>query len=378
MKNNLINKNNYQEYTDKYFLRSKEILQCDLINPYVRYQVFARENINPLKGIREATEFIKDVAGNKAKICALKDGEKYFAKEPIMKIEGYVQDLIDLETGCLEILSGNITGEINLEEAREKARAIVQSAEKKPVYYFGARHFHYALDEKIAKICQEEGFRGASTDIGARAWNSKGLGTTPHALILSYAAHLDELEINKNPTVEAARGFDAYMNFKIPRIILIDTFNREIDDSIETARALPTLQGVRIDTCGENYAQGAREIILPKMNVNPKYLNEKGVSIAGVWALRKALDRENLGDLEITVSSGFNAEKTKAFIEADKIYQKMYDKPLFDAIGTGSVAKPIMTTSDIVAYFNFKKQKWIPFSKKGRGETESKRLEEIK
>ncbi|MEK6758107.1 MAG: hypothetical protein AABX88_03170, partial [Nanoarchaeota archaeon] len=66
------------------------------------------------------------------------------------------------------------------------------------------------------------------------------------------------------------------------------------------------------------------------------------------------------------------------FVEADKVYQEMYNKPLFNSIGTGSIAKPIMTTSDIVAYFNKNEQKWKPLSKKGRGEIESKRLEERK
>jgi nicotinic acid phosphoribosyltransferase len=58
-----------------------------------------------------------------------------------------------------------------MEEIRNKARAIVQSAQGKLVYYFGARHFAPELDEGIAKICQEEGFIGCSTDIGAKAWN---------------------------------------------------------------------------------------------------------------------------------------------------------------------------------------------------------------
>ena len=72
-------KDAYVEYTDKYFLRSKEILRHENINPIVRYQIFARENIDKLKGVDEAVEFIRNVAGKKVIIHSLKDGQKYRA-----------------------------------------------------------------------------------------------------------------------------------------------------------------------------------------------------------------------------------------------------------------------------------------------------------
>jgi len=369
---------NFREYTDKYFLRSRHILEAEEINPVVRYQVFARKDINSLVGVDEAVDFVKSVTKNRARVYALRDGQEYRAKEPIIKIEGHVQDLIDLETVYLEILSGNLTGNIDLQEVRQKAKAVVQAAQEKPVYYFGARHFHYALDAPIARICQEEGFKGTSTDIGAKAWDSKGLGTIPHALILAYKAYMQEQGIQGNPTVEAAKAFDRNIPQEVPRIILIDTFNREIDDTVATAKTVTTLAGARIDTCGENYAQGSKEVVLPKLNVNSKYLKGKGVTIASVWALREALDSAGFGDLEITVSSGFNEDKTKAFMQADRAYQEKHGKTLFDAIGTGSLSKPIMTTSDIVAYFNERDKKWRPMSKVGRGEISTTRLEEIK
>ncbi len=368
----------YKEYTDKYFLRSKQILQAEGINPVVRYQIFARQDIPKLQGVNETVDFVRDITGDKTRIYALRDGQEYAAKEPIMKIEGRVQDLVDLETVYLEILSGRFTGEINLQEVRQKARNVFNAAQGKPVYYFGARHFAPELDEGIAKICQEEGFAGCSTDIGAEAWNTKGGGTVPHVLVLTYAIYMQEQELKGNPTVEATRAFDRNIDERVPRITLVDTFNREIEDTIATAKAVLNLTGIRIDTCGENYAQGSKNVQLPNLDVNSKYLKGKGVTIAGNWALRKALDENNLGNLEITVSSGFNEEKTAAFVEADKAYKGIYGKPLFDSIGTGSLAKPVMTTSDIVAYFSEKQNKWLPLSKVGRGETPTKRLEEIR
>lgn len=370
---------NYEKYTDKYFLRARQILESEGINPKVRYQIFARIP-GIVKGMSDAVNFIKSMTGDRAKIYALRDGQEYNACEPLMKLEGRVQDLVELETIYLGLLAGELTGNIDMVEVRKKARNIKNAAEDKAVLYFGARHFAPELDERIAKICQEEGFVGCSTDIGARAWNTKGEGTIPHALILSYNAYLRENNIEGNATVEAAKGFDRNISESVPRIVLIDTFNREITDSLETAVALPNLAGVRIDTCGENYAQGSRETEnkLSKLDIAGKYLRGKGVTIAGTWALRKALVENEYKNISLVVSSGFNAEKTTAFMKADKIFQQKYNIPLFTAIGTGSISNPIMTTSDIVAYFSEKYDKWLPNSKVGRYEIESKRLEEIK
>lgn len=373
---------NYQAYTDKYFLRSKQILQTENINPRVRYQVFARKDLT-LKGISEAVDFVKQVAGDKVRIYALRDGQLYTANTPIMKLEGPVQELIDLETVYLGLLSGNLTPPLDMQEMRQKARAIKRAAGDKPVFYFGARHFHPELDEQIGKICYEEGFAGASTDIAAKSWNAKGLGTIPHALILSYEAYMCEnVDIWRfgkgNPTVEAAKAFDRNIDKAVPRIALIDTFNREITDTVETAQAVPSLKGARIDTCGENYAEGIWESRVPIFD--EKYREGKGVTIGSVWGLRRGLDRtgwKKLQELEITVSSGFNEEKTAAFMQADETYQRMYGKPLFNSIGTGSLAKPVMTTSDICAYFSEKLGSWVPLSKVGRGELPSNGLEEV-
>lgn len=362
-------------YTDKYFTRSRQILEKEGINPIVRYQVFARKD-GTVKGVDEAVSFIKDMVGDKATIYALNDGYDYTKGEALMKIEGHVQDLVELETVYLSIISDALTEDtIDMNKIRTNAREVVQAAEGKPVFYFGARHFHWSFDEEISKICKEESFAGCSTDVGAKAWNAEGIGTIPHALILSYAAYMHENGIEGNPTVEAVKGFDKYIDSEVPRIDLIDTFNQEIDDSIASAEAIDDLAGVRIDTAGENYSQGSEDIILPDLNVPEKYLRGKGVTIAGVWALRRALDESGHENVKITVSSGFNSEKTKAFVAADKVYYDIYDRSLFDAVGTGSLLPGItMATSDIVAYFNTTEQKWIEHAKTGRSEKPSDKL----
>ncbi len=383
MKNKILGKRstlngNYLDKTDKYFPRSRDILKAAGVNPIVRYQVFVRKDIGNLRGVDEGVDFIGGEMGDKAQIYALRNGQEYFNGEPILKIEGRAQDLMDLETMYLSITSGALTGPVDLGALRVGARAIYKAAEGKPVYDFSARHFAPELIPEIARICQEEGFAGTSTDAGAKAWGDVGLGTTPHALFLTYKAYMEQNGIEGNPTIEAAKAFDKYVERGVSRTFLGCTFNRELSDIVDVAKAGIPVSGTRIDTCGENYTEGSLDIELPELDILEKYKQGRGVSIASVWGLRKGLDDADLGSLGLFVSSGFNAEKTAAFVEADKVYQEMHGKALFDAIGTGSFGMKnlVMTTSDICAYFDENKGLWVPNSKVGRAELLSDRLEE--
>jgi len=93
----------------------------------------------------------------------------------------------------------------------------------------------------------------------------------------------------------------------------------------------------------------------------------KGVCIAGVERLRKTMVDNGLADRQFFVSSGFNQHKIPDFVSANRLFKEKYGVPLFTFIGTGSVGKPVMTTSDIVAYFN-EQRGWKPWSKAGRAE----------
>jgi len=372
---------NYEKYTDVYFLRSKHILQREKINPLVRYQIFARKDTPNLKGVNEVINFLGGVVGNKIKVWHSEKGSSYQAGKPLMKLEGRLLDLIDLETVCLGILSGRNSSPVNLEEIKKNADNIVKTASEKKVYYFGARHFLPRLDEAIAHICYEAGFSGASTDIGASSWNRDGVGTIPHALIIACGIHSLSEELCWNPTVAATKLFDSYMDLAIPRVALIDTFNRESFDAIEVGKELSNLSAVRIDTCGENSANTGLEKLhvteaqvtllgrrLEFSSVKPHYLYGKGVTVRAVWGLRRDLDESGLGHIDISISSGFNSEKIAVFVKADKLYQDLYGKSLFDSVGTGSLGNPTMVTSDIVAYFDEESKCWKPYSKVGRSE----------
>jgi nicotinate phosphoribosyltransferase len=132
------------------------------------------------------------------------------------------------------------------------------------------------------------------------------------------------------------------MSKEIPRIALLDYANQEILDTIQLLAYLVAkkihLTGIRIDTCGENYMQG----VLP---IPAGHLSSKGVSIAGVYIIRKLLNDNGFNDINLILSSGFaNPEKTAEFIACEK----EINMRLFDSLGIGQVFHSRCATGDII------------------------------
>ncbi|MFH1234054.1 MAG: nicotinate phosphoribosyltransferase [Candidatus Diapherotrites archaeon] len=324
----------FRPFADKYFLRSRGILEKEGLNPRVKYQVFFQKGPGIVCGIDEAIAIIKKYAGNPSeiRIKALYDGECYSAKETIMEIEGPVQDLVALETMYLGVLSAGTTIASAMHE-------ICSAAKGKEVYYFGARHWRFESDRELSYAAWVGGATGVSTDIGASSFGGKGMGTIPHALVLVFG-----------DTVKTTEKFEKQFGNESKVIALIDTYNKEITDSLRAAEALgKKLHAVRVDTCWENRGEGTK--------------HGKGVTIELARKVRKALDEKGFGHVGIFLSSGFNAKKTAEFMDAEKKYGKF-----FDAIGTGSVFDFRFATSDIV------KKEGKPSHKTGRPARPNKRL----
>jgi len=348
----------HRPFTDTYFKRSADILRYDDVNPYVKMQVFVRKGPGIVKGLDEAIEILDNYSNlrkNGGHVWALPEGSHYEPSEVVATIEGFLQDFVEFETMYLSSISHHTTlangGSIpTYEEIYSKSKELVDAAEGKPCLYFGARHYHHSLDEMITKAALDAGFVGASTDIGAATHGKKGVGTIPHALVLAYGS-----------TVDAAKAFDKYMPEEIPRVVLVDTFNREISDTLATCYALgDKLHGIRLDTCGENISEKGTEF-------TEKYLDGPGVTIESVRNVRKALDEQGFEHVNIYVSSGFgHVDKVKAFVEAEKKYGR-----LVDGFGIGGLASARFATADII------RKNGLPFSKNGRYERSNERLEEV-
>jgi nicotinate phosphoribosyltransferase len=385
----------FEPFSDKYFLRTHEVLQKEGINPFVRAQVFIRKGPGEVAGIEESIAMLEkftELKEHGGKVYALPERAQYGPKETLMVIEGPIQYIIALETLYLGALSAATTrlndhvSSVDTKAAEEHMRKVVDLAAGRPVSYFGARHWSYLEDPAIAYAAYKGGATSCSTDAGAATFGQVGQGTIPHALENIYAwKHGKE-----NAVVEATLAFDRVIDPAVPRIALIDYNNHELDDSVAVADALrEKLYAVRVDTCGENVAQGAlissrceeadawraQGIALPAENApEARFWYGTGVTVTGVYALRRALDQFGHKDVKIILTSGFgDPTKVQAFVDAEKTL----GVKLFDALGVGGIYKPCrMATMDVVAVGETE-ETMTPISKVGRPYNPNPRLERV-
>ena len=365
----------FEKYTDKYFLRAYDILRADNLNPFVKAQIFVRKGPGVVAGINEAVDFIlanSDLKKNGGRLYALSDGDTYQPLETLLLLEAPILDIVRLETVYLGIISSSLAvfndgQKLDLEKSEKRMKAVVDAAENRPVTYFGARHWHFEDDAAISKAAIDGGAVGASTDNGAAYAGKEGSGTIPHALENIYAWK----DGRENAVVSASVAFDQCMPKDIARVALVDYNNKEIDDTLQTARRVPGLAAVRVDTCGENVGQGAlsfkdlegktaaeKDKIISDFfggsvhvrihvpEADEKYWFGTGVTVTGVYAIRRALDANGFAHIKIMLSSGFgDAAKVKAFTTAEK----QIGIRLFDSLGVGGIYDSRDSTMDIVS-----------------------------
>jgi len=382
----------FEPFSDKYFLRTHEILKAEGLNPWVRAQVFIRKGPGEVAGIEESLAMLErftELRTHGGKVYALSEGAPYRPKETLMVIEGPMQDIIALETLYLGALTAATTRlndqveKVDLKAAEANMRAVVELAGGRPVSYFGARHWSYTEDPAIAYAAYKGGATSCSTDAGAATFGQVGQGTIPHALENIYAWKSGK----ENAVVEATLAFDRVIDPAVPRIALIDYNNRELDDAVAVADALKgKLHAVRVDTCGENVAQGAlisprceeadawraQGISLPADDSpEAKFWYGTGVTVTGVYALRRALDQFGHKEVKIILTSGFgDPAKVQAFVDAEQAL----GVKLFDALGVGGIYKPCrMATMDVVAVGETE-DTMTPISKVGRPYNPNPRL----
>ena len=320
------------ETADVYFDRARTILAAEGLDPVVTMEVFSRgEGI--LCGAEEALTYLREIFGEARAepapvVESLHDGDRFTRKEVVMRIEARYSAFGLYETAILGILasgSGWATA----------ARSIVDAAAPIPVIGFGARHVHPSVADQMDYASVVGGCIGASTPAGARLAGLAPTGTMPHALVLIFG-----------DTVRAAEAFDKHIDAEVPRIILVDTFKDEAEESLRVADALgDRLWGVRLDTPSE------------RGRVTPELVRE----------VRARLDLAGHPKVKIVVSGGLDEERIGVF--------KAAGAPV-DSFAVGSAiskASPIDFTGDL------KEIDGKPVAKRGRipGRTENPRLERI-
>ena len=280
-------------YSDKYFVRARDLLRKDRHRPRVTMQVFGKAHAS-LGGIDEAIAILKLCAErwDELVVHALYDGEAIEPWETVLLIEGPYDAFAVLETLYLGVLARRTRVGTN-------TRRVVEAAKPKQVMFFPARHDHWLIQTGDGYAAHIAGAIGVSTDAQASWWGSEGIGTVPHALIAAYGGD----------TVLASRKFAEQTDPGIRLITLVDFDNDCVGTSLKVARALgERLYGVRLDT-SETLVDRS---VIPQMGE----FKPTGVNPQLVRNVRAALDKEGFGHVKIVVSGGFTVEKIRHFEEA--------------------------------------------------------------
>jgi nicotinate phosphoribosyltransferase len=277
-------------YSDKYFVRAREILLADRYRPRVTMQVFGKARAF-LGGIDEAIAILRLCAINweELHVQALYDGDEVEPWETVLLIEGPYDAFAHLETLYLGVLSRRTRVGTN-------TRRVVEAAAPKDVMFFPARHDHWLVQTGDGYAAHVAGAIGVSTDAQASWWGSEGIGTVPHALIAAYGGD----------TVLATQKFADHVGPSIRLISLVDFQNDCVGTSVEVARTLGSrLYAVRLDT-SEFLVDRS---LWPAMGS----FKPTGVNPELVRNVRHGLDQAGYPEVRIVVSGGFTVEKIRDF-----------------------------------------------------------------
>jgi len=290
-------------YSDKYFVRTRDILIADDRHPRVVMQVFTRRP-GIACGLDEAIAVLR-LAAKRPKelfIDALHDGDAISESETVMLIEGDYSTFAHLETVYLGVLTRGSSIATNV-------RRVVEVAGDRPVLFFSARFDHYSVQPSDGYAAFVGGAAAVSTDANTAWWPKQtGEGTIPHGLIAAY----------EGDTMAATEAFDRHIEPSARRIALVDFDNDCVKTSLEVARSLgERLWGVRLDTAGN----------LRDKSVKGTGPDSYGVCAELVWNVRRALDAEGFRHVRIVVSGGFNVARIALFCESGVP---------FDAVGVGT------------------------------------------
>jgi nicotinate phosphoribosyltransferase len=288
--------------SDVYFQRAAQTLAAAGLDPEVTMEFFV-DRAGVLCGVKEAIALLEEALAETDQVWALDDGDEISEQEVVLRVRAPYSHFGRYETALLGMMasgSGWATA----------AREVVRAAAGTRVISFGARHVHPRVGPLMEYSAVVGGCAGCATPLGAELAGLRApSGTMPHAMILIFG-----------DTVEAALAFDEHMPEDVLRIVLVDTFKDEAEESLRVAAALAErLRGVRLDTPRER----------------------GGVTVQLVKEVRARLDQAGHPGVGIFVSGGLTAGRVREFVAAGA--------PV-DSFGVGmaiSSAPPLGFTADI-------------------------------
>jgi nicotinate phosphoribosyltransferase len=304
--------------TDIYFTRTVRVLKAKGVRRKVRMEFHVVKlprgyDWAVFAGLEEVLYLLR---GKPVTVYAMPEGTVFRAGEPLMIIEGYLDDFIVFETALLGILR-------HYSSIASKAARVKKLAGDKTVLFFGLRALHPAIAPMVDRAAYIGGVDAVSGYASYKYLGLKPQGTMPHALIIAFGNQ-----------IEAWRAFDEVIEKDVPRIMLVDTFYDERIEALMAAELLKEkLQGVRLDTPSSRRG-------------NMKQIVEE---------VRWTLDIHGYKHVKIVVSGGIDE---KEILEL---------RNLVDAFGVGtSIANPpnIDISADIVEIHE--NNEWRPITKRGK------------
>lgn len=222
-------------------------------------------------------------------VWALPEGTVFFADEPIMEITAPIAEAQVIETFVLNTV-GLQTMQLT------KAARCVLAAEQRPLIDFALRRTQGRdAGMHFSRLACMAGFQATSNVAAARAWDLPLSGTMAHAYVQAFATEKE--------------AFEAYAKlFPEHTILLIDTY-----DVLEGA-----LLAAQIGRQMRDRGQRLAAVRL-----------DSGDMIADSRKVRQILDNNDLTDVKIVASSGFDEYK---------IAETIAQKAPIDAFGVGTHA----------------------------------------
>ena len=263
---------------DVYLQRTLTILRNEGLNPTVAMEFHCQRGgiFCGIKEVRELLEKVLPEVGSE--VWTLEEGEALEKNEVALRIKAPYGSFGLYETTICGMLS-SCTGWATA------AHECIEVAKGAPVVCMAARHIHPNVAANIDYSAVVGGCASCSTILGARLSGITPSGTMPHALTLLLG-----------DTLKAAESFGRHMPQEVPRVVLVDTYKDEVEESLNVAKALgERLRGVRLDTP----------------------LERGGVTSDLVKELRVRLDLAGFRHVEIFVSGGFTPERIRQFGEDD-------------------------------------------------------------
>ncbi len=260
---------------DVYYQRTLTILRNEGVNPVVFIE-FSASSRGVLCGLSEVKALLSRILPDVgSEVWALEEGEAIDEGEVALRIKAPYGSLGLYETA----ITGMLASSTGWATAASQCSIAAQGT---PVLSTAARHVHPNVAAEVDYASIVGGCASCSTIQGARLAGVTPAGNMPHTLPLLLG-----------DTIKAAQAFDRHMPHEVPRIVLVDTFRDEAEESLNTARSLrERLRGVRLDT--------------PKQR--------GGVTADMVKEVRSRLDHAGFRHVEIMVSGGMTPHRIGEFV----------------------------------------------------------------